>query len=202
MLFPFFLMSCSNAGLPQDQALTMITEYLEQKPATHKLYLGDDDGNLVYYYPAHYYDINHNYSKLGDKFESDPFRYVALSQKGIITYRVLKLNHYTKEDRSHSSDWFEIHLTPMAMEHVINVESHRERGKVIRSATVSLAELDRVEITGITEPYDLLGHKMADVTYRAIYRLTPFGEVFRDLVADVVEETKTFVMYSDGWRLE
>jgi len=182
--------------------LTMIMEYLEKKPITHKLFLGDDDGKLIYYYSTYYYDLYHKDNQMGEEFVTDPFRYVALSLQGMIQYRILKLNHYRKKGSSHSSDWFELNLTPKAMEHVITVETYREKGKEIRSATVSLAELDNVEITGLTKPYDFLGQKLADVMYRATYRLTPFGEVFWDQVKEEVEETRTFVLLTDGWRLE
>lgn len=69
---------------------------------------------------------------------------------------------------------------------------------------VITAEADSVTVTGISKPSDAFGKKMCAVDYKAIYKLTPFGEAWQKRGYRInLEESRTvdFILYDDGWRI-
>jgi len=78
--------------------------------------------------------------------------------------------------------------------------------------TIILAQMDKVEVTGLTAPNTALGVQMMGADYTIKYRLTPFGEIYEKTKSDwKANETKPstdysadlpFVLYDDGWRVK
>lgn len=203
------LMACSNGNnLSRSEAAKQIKEALGKNKITHTITLGNADGKKMYSYShINYYNEAHKKHKLGKKFVEDPNRFIQLSEKGLVNYKVLKLKRddgykRSKGDRSRFyEDWFEISLTAKGKKYATEkMEKSVWGNKVSKMAVVRLAELDSVEITGLTEPSDAGGTIVTKVEYVSKYKLTPFGEVFKGKVKLTRKGYVYFQLYDDGWR--
>lgn len=207
-LLSISLFACSGGDLSRSKATEQIKTKLEKQPITHSISLGDENGKIIYTY-SHitYYNTDHKNYEYGKKFVEDYNKYIALSEKGLINYKVLKLKQDDGYKRSKGDpsrfyeDWFELNLTQKAKEYVLNEKVESGWGNKQKIAIVKLANLDEVEVTGLTAPSDAFGQKMCQANFTATYKLTPFGEVFKDNVKTVQQGSATFILYDDGWRL-
>jgi len=68
-------------------------------------------------------------------------------------------------------------------------------------AILTIATVDKVIVTGMTAPADMMGKKMIEAEYTIEYKLTPIGQVYNEK-ADLKKSGKAqYVLYDDGWRL-
>jgi len=78
--------------------------------------------------------------------------------------------------------------------------------------SVILAQLDSIEVTGLTAPNALSSVQSINADYTIKYKLTPFGEIYEKTKTDwQPNEAKpsadssssvSFVLYDDGWRVK
>jgi len=77
-----------------------------------------------------------------------------------------------------------------------------EEGMLGKSWRLNAAIVSDVEITGMTEPSDMMGYKVMRVDFTAMYKLTPIG----DLLSQKPKLTRNggimFVLYKDGWKVD
>ncbi len=77
---------------------------------------------------------------------------------------------------------------------------------------VIFAQMNKVEVTGLTAPNTAVGVQIMGADYTIKYILTPFGEIYEKTKSDwKSNETKPstdysgnlpFVLYDDGWRIK
>jgi hypothetical protein len=68
---------------------------------------------------------------------------------------------------------------------------------------VATAEVDSVNVTGISKPSDFFGKTVCEAHYSVQYKPTPFGEVLLGPKDNLTKDaTELFVLYDDGWRMD
>ena len=201
IIFFLPLTACSHINKPsRSEAARQIKEALEKEKITHAITLGNINGKKIYGYShINNYNEGHKNHELGKQFVGDPDRFIELSAKGLIDYKVLRLKQYDGHERY--KDWIEISLTHKGKKYATEkMEKSIRDNKISKMAVARLAELDGVEITDINAPSDARGTKYTRVMYISKYNLTPFGEVFKDRVKLTRKGYVYFLLYDDGWR--
>jgi hypothetical protein len=106
-------------------------------------------------------------------------------------------------------DAFQIGFTPRAFPFVNckqtytaaeNIPIRRTPAIYKCSADLILATAEKVEVTGITKPGDMMGRQICNADFTVYFNLTPFGEVYLGR-AIAFRSSAVFVLYDDGWRL-
>lgn len=192
--------ACSSGELTERTAVEQIKR--EANAITKEIALGDKDGISTLDWPDYMYDIFHTEGELS-VIKGPPTYRFDLSEKGLISYKARLKEAFINEEGTRSyRDTFLLELTPEGKKYAIRQRvNNLESGDTLKIVTVKLAELSEFEITGITAPVASEGKKICSVEYNAKFKLTPFGEVYRE---DVNENPRTarFELYSDGWRIK
>lgn len=204
----FLITGCSgNKGeLSRSKAAKMIKEVLQKDTKTEEIAMGNENGIMRFSYPNRfYYEQGHQKNNLGDKFDQ---KFIALSEKGLITYKTVTTFHDDAAERHPQDsnrfyyDEYSFDITSKANPYIVKEEKRQNWNKYSKVITVLLAELDDVEVTGLTQPAEAFGQKMIEAEYTAKYKQTPFGEVFITDRGKLIKKGRAgFVLYDDGWRL-
>ncbi len=80
---------------------------------------------------------------------------------------------------------------------IINPQDDKKRTLVLK-----LAELDKLTVTGITEPSDAMGQKIVEAQFTVQYKPTPISDLFHKPSHLTVDSAAIFVKFDDGWRLQ
>jgi hypothetical protein len=209
LLLSFVVAGCGN-DLSRSQAEEAIKKTVGKRPITKEMSLGNDNRVIRYtYYSKENYVQEHQQNSLGKKLVEDSNRYLALSEKGLLTYKAVATFHDDAAERMPNPsslfyyDEYVLELTPKAKPYVIKEWVSRGFVKGLRTSDVKvlLAEVDKVEVTGISKPSDAMGQKICQASYTVRYKPTPFGEVFMRPEQLVQHGSMFFVLYDDGWRI-
>jgi hypothetical protein len=209
LFLAFFIAGCGN-DLSRSEAGEIIRKVVGKQPVTKEIGLGNESRITRYYYPGKDdYIRDHQQNSLGKKFVEDLNKYLSLSEKGLLTYKAVATFHDDAAERMPNPsslfyyDEFLIELAPKAKPYVIKEWISRGPFKGMRSSHVKvvLAEVDKVEVTGISKPSDAMGQKVCEAGYTVRYKPTPFGEVFMRPDQLVQHDSMLFVHYDDGWRI-
>lgn len=208
LLLMFATVQCGQGDLSRGRAENLIKEAAKKEPKTMKFEAGDENGIVeIWYAPGYTYDPEHQSEPLGNRFAKDSRKFVLLKDKGLITYEMIlkcgddAAKRHPRDPARFYFDAFRVALTSKAKSYVIKEDIQQSFGRKKKIVTLLLSEVDKIDVSGVSKPSDMFGHRMCTVDYTIHYKPTPFGEIFLEKDRMIHKGQMPFVLYDDGWRI-